>query len=85
MWIEPQHSGPRPTIGRQSTRNDVSNTNNQFEDNMDTWNLVQNIRKALTKQIITAFDDEYIKDLKDPNTGNANVTPLKMIEHLYKD
>ena len=50
---------------------------------MDTWSLVQNIRKALTKQIIDAIDDKYIEDLKDPNTGYANVTPLEMIEHLY--
>jgi FtsZ-binding cell division protein ZapB len=85
VWIEPQHPGPRPVLERDTKRNVVSNVINKWEDEMDTWSLVQYIRKALTKQIINAIDDEYIEDLKDPNTGYANVTPIEMIEHLYSE
>jgi len=43
------------------------------------------VREALKKQLINALDDEYLEDLKDPDTGYATVTPLQMIEHLYDE
>jgi hypothetical protein len=85
VWIEPQHPGSRPIAGRTTTENDLKSANNRWADDIETWSLVHNIRKALTKQIINAVDDEFIEDLKDHNTGYANVTPLEMVEHLYAD
>jgi hypothetical protein len=85
VWIEPQHPGARPVAARLTTENDLTSANNRWSDDIETWNLVHNIRKALTKQIINAVDDEFIEDLKDHNTGYANKTPLEMLEHLYED
>ena len=47
--------------------------------------MTQDVREALKKQLINALDDEYLEDLKDPDTGYATVTPLQMIEHLYDE
>jgi hypothetical protein len=47
--------------------------------------MVQDVREALKKQIWSVIDDEYLEELKDPDTGYANVTPLAMIEHLYNE
>ena len=85
VWIEPVNPGMRPVIPIGSTRVAQENITSQWKIEFEAWKMTQDVREALKKQLINALDDEYLEDLKDPDTGYANVTPLQMIEHLYDE
>ena len=85
VWIEPVNSGVRPIIPVGATRVAQENITSQWKNEFEAWKMTQDVREALKKQILNAIDDEYLKDLKDPDTGYANVSPLQMIEHLYTE
>ena len=85
VWIEPANPGVRPIIPVGATRVFQENSTSQWKNEFEAWKMTQDVREALKKQILNAIDDEYLEDLKDPDTGYANVTPLQMIEHLYTE
>ena len=85
VWIEPINPGMRPVIPAASNRVAQENITSQWKNESENYKLVQDVREALKNQILSAFDDEYLEDLKDPDTGYANITPLQMLEHLYGD
>ena len=85
VWIEPIHPGQRPVIPVGSTRVVQENILSQYKNENEEWKLVSDVRHAIKKQLLEAVEDEYLEDLKDQDTGYANVTPLEMIEHLYTD
>ena len=77
-WTETSNSS---RIHQSRPRNILS----QYKDETEQWKLVSDVRHAIKKQLLEAVEDEYLEDLKDPDTGYANITPLEMIEHLYTD
>ena len=85
VWIEPVNPGMRPLIPNGANRIAQENISSQWKNEFEFWKMTQDVREALKKQIIDAIDNEYLKDLKDPDTGYANVTPLNMLKHLYNE
>ena len=85
VWIEPINPGQRPVIPVGLTRVAQENILSQYKNEHEQWKLVSDVRHAIKKQLLGAVEDEYLEDLKGPDTGYANITPLKMIEHLYTD
>ena len=85
VWIEPINPGMRPAIPNGANRVAQENISSQWKNKFEAWKMTQDVREALKKQIIDAIDDEYLEDLKDPDTGYANVTPLQMLKHLYNE
>ena len=85
VWIEPPNPGQRPQIPAGTNSVAQENIISQWKNDFENWKLVKDVRDALKKQILDAFDDAYLEDLKDPNVGYAAVTPLKMLVHLYQE
>ena len=85
VWIEPMNPGLRPIIPANANRVAQENISSQWKNLFDSWKMVKDVREALKKQILEMVDDEFLEDLKDPDTGYANVTPLTMYEHLYTE
>jgi hypothetical protein len=44
--------------------------------------LYNNLRAALTSQILTAVNASFLSALEDPDFGFGDVTPLAMLSHL---
>ena len=55
-----------------------------FTQRQKAYDTYKNANKALHNLIINAGDDQYINDLKHIRTGYVNVTPIALLDHLWK-
>ena len=85
VWIKPPNLGQCPQIPAGTNQLAQENIISQWKNDFENWKLEKDVREALKNQILEAFNDKYLEDLKDPNIGYAAVTPLEMIEHLYQE
>ena len=47
------------------------------------WQETTRTDQVLQQQLITAFDEKYIRGLRNMHTGYVGVTTLQMLTHLY--
>ena len=49
----------------------------------ETYNDCMAVQKTLVKQIVSAVDAEYLKELRDPVTNSINLPVSDVLEHLF--
>lgn len=79
-FITPVHPGlPPVAVGTAAA---VSVALRAYTDALNDVALYNNLRSALTSQILTAVNPSFLSALEDPDFGFGDVTPLAMLEHL---
>lgn len=54
-----------------------------YTDALDDVALYNNLRSALTAQILMAVNPSFLSALEDPDFGFGDVSPLAMLEHTF--
>ncbi|KAI2509715.1 hypothetical protein MHU86_4697 [Fragilaria crotonensis] len=82
-FIVPVHPGPPPAaVGTSAS---VSVALRTYADALADVTLYNNLRAALTAQILTAVNASFLSALEDPDFGFGDVTPLAMLTHLRNE
>lgn len=79
-FVIPIHPGPPPIAA--GTAAAISVALRAYTDALDDMVLYNNLRAALTAQILNAVNPSFLSALEDPDFGFGDVTPLAMLEHL---
>ena len=82
-FIIPIHPGPPPIAA--GTAAAISIALCAYTDALDDVALYNNLRAALTAQILTAVHPSFLSALKDPDFGFGDITPFAMLEHLRSE
>ena len=79
----PVHPGPPPlAVGAAATVAVALRVHTEAIDNVTCYN---NLRAALTSQLITAINASFLSALEDPVFGFSDVSPRHMLEHLITE
>ena len=79
----PVHPGPPPlAVGAAATVAVALRVHTEAIDNVTCYN---NLRAALTSQLITAVNASFLSALEDPVFGFSDVSPRHMLEHLITE
>ena len=79
-FVIPIHPGPPPVAAGTATA--ISIALRTYTNALDDVALYNNLRAALTAQILTAVNPSFLSALEDPDFGFGDVTPFAMLEHL---
>ena len=81
-FVEPAR--PRPLqIPPFTAQHDVIRLQGLHTQRMDTYTDCQAVKKALLRQIVTAVDAAYIKELRDPYTNTIDLPVHGVLAHLF--
>jgi hypothetical protein len=76
----PLHPGPPPdAVGTAAA---IAVAIRAYTNALTDASLYNNLRAALTAQILTAINASFLSALEDPDFGFGDVTPLAMLNHL---
>jgi hypothetical protein len=79
----PVHPGPPPVaVGTAAV---VAVAIRAYNEQLADVTLYNNLRAALTAQILTAVNASFLSALEDPDFGFGDVTPFAMLEHLRNE
>lgn len=82
-FVIPIHPGPTPdAVGTAAA---ISVALRAYKDALDDVTLYNNLRAALTSQILTAVNSSFLSALEDPDFGFGDVTPFAMLTHLRSE
>jgi hypothetical protein len=80
VFIVPVHPAPPPVaVGTAAA---ISIALRTYAEALDDVALYNNLRAALTSQILSAVNPSFLSALEDPDFGFGDVTPFAMLEHL---
>ena len=82
-FIIPIHPGPPPIAA--GTAAAISVALRAYTDALDDVALYNNLRAALTAQILTAVNPSFLSALEDPDFGFGDITPFAMLQHLRNE
>ena len=82
-FTRPANPGLSPTIPARSTGETVRRIERQHREVLRTYHEVLRTDSALRQQLLSAFDDMYLKANKQPHVGYSNRTTLVLLQHLY--
>ncbi|KAI2496141.1 hypothetical protein MHU86_18372 [Fragilaria crotonensis] len=82
-FIIPVHPGPPPIAA--GTAAAISVALRAYTDALDDVALYNNLRAALTAQILTAVNPSFLSALEDPDFGFGDITPFAMLQHLRNE
>lgn len=72
-----------PNIPDGATGPQISEIVINHKTKLREWQETICTDQALQQQLITAFDEQYIRGLQNMHTGYVGVTTLQMLTHLY--
>lgn len=78
----PAHPGDAPAHAAGATNAQITETNRQYNQDINDHRTVITLKEELKKQILAAVDDVYMQALQDPEFGYADVPPALMLSHL---
>jgi hypothetical protein len=78
----PTHPRNAPVQPANATRNQITEINRQFRQDLHNFQLYTNLETTLKQQLITSVAIDFLHNLKDPNFGITDVKPLTMLEHF---
>jgi hypothetical protein len=79
----PAHPGATPTHAANATGAQITETNRQFNADLDENHQANKLQQALKQQLLEAVDRIYLTELSDPTLGFANSTVHALLEHLH--
>jgi hypothetical protein len=83
-WVDPINPGPTPPVLPANAMATQINANRyRHLENTKLFRTYNNVQKALTQQLLAAFDDIYVQTLRSTHTAYAIVTTLQSLTHLY--
>ena len=82
VFEPPQHPGTEPNHEGDTTNIEYTETNRSFLAATLEYNKYLNVEQALKMQLLTAVDPIYIDILRDPIMAFAQITCLKLLQHL---
>ena len=82
-FIIPVHPGPPPEA--EGTAAVIAIAVRNYNDALADVTLYNNLRAALTAQILLSVNASFLSALEDPDFGFGDVTPLAMLIHLRRE
>lgn len=82
-FIPPINPGNLPTIAPTASQAHIGEAVRQHKERLKIWKEYNATDLALKNQLLTTFDEVYLKGLRNRHVGYQNVTARDMIQHLY--
>ena len=83
VFVPPSNPGPTANLPNGLTGPQISERVREHEQQLKVWKQYNTVEQALKQQLISAFDEIYLKSISNRHTGFASLTLLRMLQHLY--
>ena len=83
VFEPPVNPGPTTNLPDGLTSHQINERVREHKQRLDIWKQYNIVEQALKQQLISAFDDIYLKSISNRHTGFASLTLLRMLQHLY--
>jgi hypothetical protein len=83
LWETPNVPG-RALATTDGTAAQISAAHHVWEEDVQTYRTYTSVQKALKKQIISIFEPMYLDILNDNMVGDANISAIYMLDHLFE-
>ena len=84
-YTEPPHPGPSPVYQVGATNAQITAANQEYAMKEKAYTMRMAVEARTKKQIIDAFDSDYLVAKKHRLLGYTNVTARDLIQHLIKE
>ena len=85
VWADPDHPGALPQAAQGDTQVQMTNAQNQYRQQVETYQTFAQVKSDLTAQLLAACPSIYYASLEDADLGWANVNPRQILEALVRD
>jgi len=82
-FMPPANPGPVPVIAGNTRSAQVAVQENAHKERLREYKEYKAVGKALLQLTTNAFEEKYLRHLKNKYTGFNNVTVLQVFQHLY--
>ena len=82
-FVRPVNPGTTPTIPPRATGEATRRLEREHKERLQTFREMSRTDQALQQQVLSAFDDMYLKGMRQPHIGYTNRTTLELLTHLY--
>jgi hypothetical protein len=82
LFIAPLHPGAQPIHIVTATAAQITAANRAYDQSMIEFTTCQAVKESIKQQVLNAIDNMYLQDLKDDVFGYADVTIIKILQHL---
>lgn len=82
-FVAPVNPGSLPNIAPTATQAQIGESVRQHKERLKIWKKYLATDLALKNQILSTFDEVYLKGLRNRHVGYQNVSAREMIQHLY--
>ena len=81
-FMPPTNPGPVPVISGNTRSDQVAVQDNAHKERLREYKEFKTVGKALLQLTTNAFEEKYLRHLKNKHTGYNNVTVLQVFEYL---
>ena len=81
-FLRPQHPG-QLQIPAGTPQHEAIRLREEHRENIRIFRETLDVETVLIKQVVSAIDPEYLKELRDPVTDKINVTIAEVLDHLF--
>ena len=82
-FTAPNNPGTSPNIPVEATWPQINEIVRDHKTKLREWQETSRTDQALQQQLITAFDEQYLRGLRNIHTGYVSVVTFQMLMHLY--
>ena len=81
-FLRPQHPG-QLQIPAGTPQHEAIRLREEHRENIRIFRETLDVETVLIKQVVSAIDPDYLKELRDPVTDKINVTIAEVLDHLF--
>ena len=78
-----ENPGTAPTIPDNATQYQIAYAKEEHKKKLDLFKEQRFVERALKSQVINAFDETYLLDIKQEYVGYKNIIIPKIFDHLF--
>ena len=82
-WVDPVHPSLVPAYSPNATEAVIKNIRAAHKEQLRCWKLCGQVNKALQQQVLQSIDPIYVRALRQPHTGFANVHIRTLLQYLF--
>lgn len=82
-FILPTNPGTVPNIPAGSSGPQISQFESAHKEELREWQETTRADQALQQQLLSVFDEEYLRGLRNMHMGYVGVSTNTMLQHLY--